>query len=41
MLQALLAESDHRRAAAQWTFDDHYRRLMRVFDEVAARKQAA
>jgi UDP-glucose:(heptosyl)LPS alpha-1,3-glucosyltransferase len=30
-----------RRAASQWTFDDHYRQLMRVFGEVAARKQAA
>jgi UDP-glucose:(heptosyl)LPS alpha-1,3-glucosyltransferase len=30
-----------RRAAAQWTFDDHYRQLMRVFGEVAARKLAA
>jgi UDP-glucose:(heptosyl)LPS alpha-1,3-glucosyltransferase len=30
-----------RRAASQWTFDLHYRMLLRVFEEAAARKQAA
>ncbi len=30
-----------RRAAQQWTFDAHYRMLLRVFEEAAARKQAA
>jgi UDP-glucose:(heptosyl)LPS alpha-1,3-glucosyltransferase len=30
-----------RRAAAQWTFDHHYRQLMKVFSEAAAAKQAA
>jgi UDP-glucose:(heptosyl)LPS alpha-1,3-glucosyltransferase len=30
-----------RRAAAQWTFDAHYRMLLRVLEEAAARKRAA
>ena len=30
-----------RRAAAQWTFDHHYRQLLQVFAEAAARKRAA
>jgi UDP-glucose:(heptosyl)LPS alpha-1,3-glucosyltransferase len=30
-----------RRAAAQWTFEQHYRQLLQVFQEAAARKQAA
>jgi UDP-glucose:(heptosyl)LPS alpha-1,3-glucosyltransferase len=30
-----------RRAAAQWTFERHYRELMQVFAEAAARKRAA
>ncbi len=30
-----------RKAAAQWTFDHHYRLLLRVFAEAAARKRAA
>jgi len=30
-----------RRAAAQWTFEQHYRQLLQVFTEAAARKQAA
>ncbi len=30
-----------RRSAAQWTFDEHYRQLLEVFAEAAARKRAA
>jgi len=30
-----------RRTASQWTFDLHYRMLLRVFEEAAARKRAA
>jgi UDP-glucose:(heptosyl)LPS alpha-1,3-glucosyltransferase len=30
-----------RRTAAQWTFDHHYRQLVQVFAEAAARKRAA
>jgi UDP-glucose:(heptosyl)LPS alpha-1,3-glucosyltransferase len=30
-----------RRTAAQWTFEHHYRRLVQVFGEAAARKRAA
>jgi UDP-glucose:(heptosyl)LPS alpha-1,3-glucosyltransferase len=30
-----------RRTAAQWTFEHHYRKLLEVFEEAAARKQAA
>jgi len=30
-----------RKAAGKWTFEDHYRRLLDVFYETAARKQAA
>lgn len=30
-----------RRAAAQWTFEHHYRQLLQVFAEAAARKHAA
>jgi UDP-glucose:(heptosyl)LPS alpha-1,3-glucosyltransferase len=30
-----------RRTAGQWTFEHHYRRLLQVFQEVAARKNAA
>jgi UDP-glucose:(heptosyl)LPS alpha-1,3-glucosyltransferase len=30
-----------RKAAAQWTFDHHYRRLLQVFTEAALRKRAA
>lgn len=30
-----------RRAALQWTFDHHYRQLLQVFAEAAARKRAA
>jgi UDP-glucose:(heptosyl)LPS alpha-1,3-glucosyltransferase len=30
-----------RKTAAQWTFDHHYRQLLRVFAEAAARKRAA
>jgi len=30
-----------RRAAAQWTFEHHYRQMLGVFAEVAARKEAA
>ncbi|MCI0380255.1 MAG: glycosyltransferase family 4 protein [Gemmataceae bacterium] len=30
-----------RRAAERWTFEDHYRKLLQVFQAVAARKQAA
>jgi UDP-glucose:(heptosyl)LPS alpha-1,3-glucosyltransferase len=30
-----------RAAAAQWTFEHHYRQLLRVFQEAAARKRAA
>jgi UDP-glucose:(heptosyl)LPS alpha-1,3-glucosyltransferase len=30
-----------RRTAAQWTFEHHYRQVLEVFEEVAARKQAA
>lgn len=30
-----------RRAGSQWTFDLHYRMLLRVFEEAAARKRAA
>jgi UDP-glucose:(heptosyl)LPS alpha-1,3-glucosyltransferase len=30
-----------RRTAAQWTFEHHYRQLLRIFSEVAARKRAA
>jgi UDP-glucose:(heptosyl)LPS alpha-1,3-glucosyltransferase len=30
-----------RRAAAQWTFDHHYRQLLAVLIEAAARKRAA
>lgn len=30
-----------RKAAARWTFEDHYRQLLRVFVEAAARKHAA
>jgi UDP-glucose:(heptosyl)LPS alpha-1,3-glucosyltransferase len=30
-----------RKAAARWTFEDHYKQLLRVFTEAAARKRAA
>jgi UDP-glucose:(heptosyl)LPS alpha-1,3-glucosyltransferase len=30
-----------RRAAATWTFEEHYRQLLQVFAEAAARKRAA
>ena len=30
-----------RKAAAQWTFEHHYRQLLQVFNEAAARKRAA
>jgi UDP-glucose:(heptosyl)LPS alpha-1,3-glucosyltransferase len=30
-----------RKTAAQWTFDHHYRQLLQVFQEAAARKRAA
>jgi UDP-glucose:(heptosyl)LPS alpha-1,3-glucosyltransferase len=30
-----------RKAAARWTFEDHYHQLLRVFMEAAARKHAA
>lgn len=30
-----------RKAAARWTFDDHYRALLKVMQQAAARKQAA
>ena len=30
-----------RRAGQQWTFEHHYRELLRVFEVAAARKQAA
>jgi hypothetical protein len=30
-----------RRAALGWSFEDHYRSLLQVFTDVAARKQAA
>jgi hypothetical protein len=30
-----------RKTAAQWTFEHHYRQLLRVFGEAAARKRAA
>jgi UDP-glucose:(heptosyl)LPS alpha-1,3-glucosyltransferase len=30
-----------RRAAARWTFDQHYRQMLQVFGEAAARKRAA
>src|SRR5262249_46218963 len=30
-----------RRTAAQWTFEHHYRQLLQVFVEAAARKRAA
>jgi UDP-glucose:(heptosyl)LPS alpha-1,3-glucosyltransferase len=30
-----------RRAAAQWTFEHHYRQMLGVFAEAAARKRAA
>jgi UDP-glucose:(heptosyl)LPS alpha-1,3-glucosyltransferase len=30
-----------RKAAARWTFEDHYRQLLKVFGEAAARKRAA
>jgi hypothetical protein len=30
-----------RRTASQWTFEHHYRQMMAVFNEAAARKKAA
>ena len=30
-----------RRSAAQWTFEHHYRQMLNVFAEAAARRQAA
>jgi hypothetical protein len=30
-----------RRASTQWTFEHHYRQLLQVFTEAAARKRAA
>jgi hypothetical protein len=30
-----------RRAAAQWTFENHYRQMLAVFAEAASRKHAA
>jgi UDP-glucose:(heptosyl)LPS alpha-1,3-glucosyltransferase len=30
-----------RRTSAQWTFEHHYRQMMTVFNEAAARKKAA
>jgi hypothetical protein len=30
-----------RRTAGQWTFEEHYRQLLAVFSEAAARKRAA
>jgi hypothetical protein len=30
-----------RKTAAQWTFEHHYRQMLAVFNEAAARKKAA